>query len=69
MDGILATAYFSIFSTTNRLKGYTSGKFIFGRDMIILIKYSAYLKLIHQQNKAKINKYNNRKNMKIIYYV
>ena len=38
--GILAAAEFVIFSTTNRIKGYSLGKLIFGRDMIIAIKHT-----------------------------
>ena len=35
--GILATAEFAIFSTSNRLKLYSPGQLVFGRDMIIPI--------------------------------
>ena len=35
---ILATAGFLILSTTNMQKGYSLGQFIFGRDIILLIK-------------------------------
>ena len=37
--GILAAADFSIYSTKNRSKGYSLGQLVFGRDMIIPIKY------------------------------
>ena len=37
--GILADAAFSICSTTNSKKGYSTGKLIFGYDMIIPIKH------------------------------
>ena len=46
---ILAAAEFSIFSTTNRQKSYSSGQLMFGRDMILLIKHRAGLELIRQQ--------------------
>ena len=38
---ILAAAVFKILSTTNRLKGYSLGQLVFGRDMIISIKHTA----------------------------
>ena len=38
--GILAAAEFSIISTTNRQKVYSPVQFIFGRDMILLIKHT-----------------------------
>ena len=38
-SGILASASFAISSTKNKLKAYSLGNFIFGRDMIIPIKY------------------------------
>ena len=37
-SGILDVAAFSIFSTTNRLKGYSLVQLVFGRDMILPIK-------------------------------
>ena len=37
--GILSAAKFTIFSTTNRKKGYSQGQLVFVRDMILLIKY------------------------------
>ena len=37
--GILDAAASLIISTTNKLKGYSPGQLIFGRDMIILIKH------------------------------
>ena len=36
---ILSAAAFTIFSTTNRLKGYNPGQLIFGRDMILPINH------------------------------
>ena len=42
--------------------GYISGKLVFVRDMIILIKYMAYWSLIRQKNQAKVNKDIIRKN-------
>ena len=62
--GILAASEFAIFSTTNRLKGYSPGQLVFGRDIIILIKHNMYWELIRQQKQAQINKYNIHKNIK-----
>ena len=39
--GILAAAAFSVFSTTNILKGYSPGLLVFVCDMILLIKNMA----------------------------
>ena len=36
---VLAAAEFAIFSTTNRLKGCSTGQLIFFRDMILPIKH------------------------------
>ena len=36
---ILAAADFVIFSAKNRLKGYSPGQLVIGRDLIILIKH------------------------------
>ena len=63
---ILVAATFEIFSTTNRLKGYTPGQFIFGRDMILPIKHLAYCELIRQRKQTQINRYGTRKNSKIV---
>ena len=38
--GILAESEFSILSTTNRIKGYSPGQFIFGLDLILQIKHT-----------------------------
>ena len=38
--GILVAAAFAILSTTNSMKGYSLGKFIFVRDKILPIKYT-----------------------------
>ena len=35
-------AAFAIFSTTNRLKGYSLGQQVFGRDIILPIKHTVY---------------------------
>ena len=56
--GILAAAEFSICLTTNRQKCYSLGQWIFGHDMILLIKYRVDWKLIHQKIQTKINRYN-----------
>ena len=44
---ILVATEFSIHSTTNSQKGYSLGQFIFGRDMILAIKYKVDWELIH----------------------
>ena len=46
--GILAAAAFSIISTNNRQNGYSPGQLIFGRDMILPIKYRLHWELISQ---------------------
>ena len=46
--GILAAADFAICSTTNRKKAYSLGQLIFGRNMIIPIKYMVDWELIRQ---------------------
>ena len=38
-SGILAAAEFTIFPTTNRLKGYSPGQLVLDRDMILTIKH------------------------------
>ena len=50
------------FSTANRLKVYTSGQLIFGRDMILPMKNKTDWELIGHHNQAQINKDNTRKN-------
>ena len=55
---ILEATSFEMRSTENRLKGYSPGQLVFGRDMIILIKNTAEWELIHQKNQMQINKYN-----------
>ena len=49
---ILTAAAFSILSTENRLKDYSPGQFLFGRDIIIPIKYTVDKELIRQQKRA-----------------
>ena len=66
--GILAAAVFSIFLTTNRLKAYSLGRFIFGRDIILLKKHKVGWELICQQNHTKINKDNIRENRNQVYH-
>ena len=46
--GILAAAEFATFSTTNRLKSYSPGQLVFGRDIILLIKHRVDWELIRQ---------------------
>ena len=53
---------FAICSITNRKKGYIPGQLIFGRDMILLVKYRVDWGLIRQQKKTQINRDNSRKN-------
>ena len=38
-SGILVTAAFTNSSTENRLKGYSPGQLLFGRDMILPIRH------------------------------
>ena len=64
--GILVAAELAIQSITNILKGYTPGQLIFGHDTIIPIRKIADRELILQWKKAKINKYNNCENVKIL---
>ena len=45
---ILSSEAFETISTTNRLKGYSTGKLLFGRDMILPIKFNVYWELIRQ---------------------
>ena len=61
-SGILDTVEFAIFSTTNRLKGYSLGQLLFGRDKIPPIKHTVDWELICQQKQTQINKDNIRKN-------
>ena len=63
---ILAAAYFSILSTANTLKGYSTGQLVFGRDMILLIKHKVDWELILQINWTQINKYNIHENNKTV---
>ena len=57
---ILAAAAFITFSTENRLKCYIPSQLLFGRDMILPTKHTAYWELIHQKKKIQINKDNIR---------
>ena len=66
--GILAVSSFSIIYTENIIKGYSLGKLLFGRDNILPVEHTVYWSLIFQRNKAQINKYNIRKNSKILYH-
>ena len=51
-SGILTAAAFVIFSTENRLKYYIPGQLVFGRDIILLIKYTVDKELIRQRKQA-----------------
>ena len=42
-SGILADIYLSVFSTINRLRIYSPGQVVFGRDLITPITHTAYL--------------------------
>ena len=61
---ILAASELAILSTKNKLKGYSPGQLLFGRDMIIPIKHKADWELIRQQYQTQINKDNIHKNSK-----
>ena len=60
--GILASVEFVICSTINRIKGYSPVQLIFGRDMILRIKYTVDWDLIRQKKQTQTNKDNIRKN-------
>ena len=47
--GVWAAVAFEIRTKTNILKGYSTGKLLFGRDIIILIKNMVDWKLIRQK--------------------
>ena len=53
--GILAAAAFSIRSTKNGLKFYSPVQLVFGRYMILPIKYKVDWELTHQRNQTQIN--------------
>ena len=55
---------FGMFSTTNRLKGYSLGQLSFGRDMILLTKNKVDWELIRQRKQTQINKDNISENIK-----
>ena len=57
-----------IFSITNRLKGYIPVQLVFGRDIILLIKYEVDWGLLSQKNQAQINKDSIHKNRHRIEY-
>ena len=59
---ILAAAAFLISSTTSMQKFYSLGQLIFGRDMILQIKYMVDWDLIRQQKQTQINIDNALKN-------
>ena len=56
--GILSAVVFLILSTTIRLKGYSMGQLIFGRDAILLIRHTVDWELIRQIKQTKIIKDN-----------
>ena len=60
----MAAAAFGIHSTTNRLKGYSPGKLVFVRDMILPIKHKVDRELIRQRNQTQMNKYIIRENIR-----
>ena len=59
---------FTIRYNKNILKFYNPGQFIFGYDMIILIKYNIYLDLLCQRNQVQVNIDNNCENLKRVCY-
>ena len=65
-SGILEAVSFVFCSTSNKLKVYILGELLFGHDMILLIKYTSDLELIHQQKQVKMNKDEIRENSKIV---
>ena len=66
--GILAASEFAICLTTYRQKGHSPGQLIFGRDMILPIKYRLNWELICHKNQMQINKDNARENKHIVDY-
>ena len=62
--GILDAAALVNISTKNRLKVYSPGQLLFGRDTILLIKHNLDWELISQQKQTQINEHNIRKNNK-----
>ena len=65
-SGISAAEDFSICSTANMLKGFSTGKFLFGHNMILPIKHKVDWELIRRKKQMQINKDNIRKNNKIV---
>ena len=65
---MLDAAAFVILSTTSRIKGYSPGQLIFGRDMILPIKHRVDWELICQQKQMQINRHKARDNKHIVYY-
>ena len=51
-SGILMAALFTIWSTANRLKYCSPVQLVFGRDIILLIKYVLDYKLIQNKKQA-----------------
>ena len=62
--GILTAAEFSICSTTNMLKFYSTGRLVFGRDIILPIKHKVDWELICKRKQTHINKDNIRESIK-----
>ena len=62
LTGILAASVFSIHLTTNRQRDYSPGQLIFGRYMILPIKYRAYWEIICQVKQRQTKRDNDRKN-------
>ena len=65
---ILAVTVLVILSTENILKGYSMGQLVFGRDMVLTIKYTVDWELIRQKNQTQINKDNITENSKRVYH-
>ena len=63
---ILVATAFSILSTKNRLKGCSPGQLVFDCDIILLVKHTLDWELKFQRNQVQINKYDIRKNSKIV---
>ena len=66
--GILDAGAFEFFSTINRLKGYSPGQLVFGRDMSLLIKHNVDWEIFCQKKQKQINKDNIPKNIKRVYH-
>ena len=64
MVGIFSGAAFTISSTTNSLRSYSTGQLLFGHHMILPINHTVDWELTSQKKQAKTNKDNIQKIVK-----